>query len=76
MTIQEGISHLGKGPGFFLFAFLCAGALFALVYIGKDVSGLTGPLGAVCAGLYGGGGLKAWAESKNGSSPSSHSSSP
>ena len=62
--IEQALRLFGKGPGFMAFAYLCATTLFVLTYLKVDVSGLTGPLGVVCAGLYGGGAWKAAAEAK------------
>jgi hypothetical protein len=66
---MDSLRLLGRGPGFFLFAALSLAAMTVLAWLGKDVAALTGPLGVVCAGLYGGGGFKAWSEAKNGKVP-------
>ena len=63
---MDALRVLGKGPGFFLFALLSLIAMSVLAWAGKDAASLTGPLGVVCAGLYGGGGWKAYVEAKNG----------
>mgnify|MGYP001560333384 CR=1 FL=1 len=65
-VLEKAVRLFGRGPGFMGFAYLCAAALFVLTYLRVDVSGLTGPLGVVCVGLYGGGAWKAAAEARNG----------
>ncbi len=57
---------IGKGPGYVLLGFFIALGLFILAWKEKDVAGLTGPLGALGLGTYGGGALKAWAKSNGG----------
>jgi hypothetical protein len=61
-NILRFIGTLGKGPGFVLFAMGTAAGLFALAWYGRDVSQITGPLGVIAGGLYGGGFLKAFAD--------------
>lgn len=63
---QIDITSLGKGPGIVGFAYFAAILLFILSLLEKDVAGLTGPLGLLTAGLFGGSAWKAAAEAKNG----------
>jgi hypothetical protein len=56
----------GKGGGFMAFAFFTAGGTMLLRARGVEVASLTGPLGVIAAGLFGGGAWKAAAEAKNG----------
>lgn len=61
-------SALGKGPGLVGLAYLEAGLLYVLAYV-KPESNWTGiamVLGAVNAGVYGGGAYKAGMEAKHG----------
>jgi hypothetical protein len=48
------------------FAYFVATGLLLLRYKGVEVASLTGPLGLLTAGLFGGGAWKAAAEAKNG----------
>ena len=56
------LAAFGKGPGYVLFALVAISGIFVLAWWGKDVAALTGPLGVICAGLYGGGATKAIGE--------------
>lgn len=75
MNIQDLIGHLGKGPGFFAFAALATAIGGVLAYVKPDsLIGYAAVLTPICSGLYGGGAMKAWAESRNGSNGSAPSS--
>lgn len=63
MNIRDWIS---KGPGYILLAFAELGVGTFLAARGADLSGFALILGAVNAGVYGGGAAKAMAEAKNG----------
>ena len=56
---------LGRGPGYVLLGFFIAAGLFVLAWYEKDTAGLTGPLGALGLGTYGGGAVKEWAKRTN-----------
>jgi hypothetical protein len=64
--VNNLIQLLGKGPGYVALAVaeLIAGTWLATR--GSDLSGFALVLGAVNAGVYGGGVMKAMAEAKNG----------
>jgi hypothetical protein len=64
--MSEILRLFGKGPGFMAFAFFTTGVTLLLRAQGVEVASLTGPLGVIAAGLYGGGAWKAAAEAKNG----------
>lgn len=66
MNLQDLLKHSGKGPGFFGFAVLCAVLGGLIVYFKPDgAMGFAAILTPVCAGFFGGGATKAWAESKS-----------
>jgi hypothetical protein len=64
--VNDVIQLLGKGPGYVALAVAELGVGAWLAARGADLSGFALILGAVNAGVYGGGAWKAAAEAKNG----------
>jgi hypothetical protein len=66
MKMSELVQLLGKGPGYVALAVAELGVGAWLAARGADLSGFALVLGAVNAGVYGGGAWKVAAEARNG----------
>ncbi len=64
--ISELGKLLGKSPGYILLGAFIATGIFALSAYEKDVSALTGPISALCVGVFGGGAAKQMLKGMNG----------
>lgn len=61
--LYSSMKWIGKGVGMMLLVWFTVTGLLVLVYVGKDVSALAGPLGVVFGPSFFGGAIKAWADS-------------
>ena len=57
---------IGRGPGLVAFPFFTVAVMAFMQSKGHDIAVWTGPLGVLAGGLYAGGALKAFADSRNG----------
>ena len=64
----EYLKLIGRGPGLVAFPFFSVAVMGCMQYAGHDIAVWTGPLGVLAGGLYAGGALKAFADSRNGKS--------
>ena len=64
--MEQFLIRLGKGAGYITLGFFEVSLGGVLAYLNRDLSGYALVVGAVNAGVFGGGAIKAAAEAKNG----------